>query len=246
MFDLTQFRLSDMVQCASVARTLGAGAESMEEAAENVLAFFFENFRDHAGAPACGLVRLFKTHSYRRLPADLQEFSDRVLPSTGPTMRCLVLMATRGIEPQWNSRSDSKAHAVIPLPSESVVREAPMIARLIDQLGIPLGAILEPAPELIVDLAQNTWNVFHIEQAEGSPFIPAQEEFVGPYGIRSVIGFGGILPSGSMFAVIMFTRVVVPSETAQLFKTLALNVKLALIPFDGDRVFSRKSSERSA
>ena len=118
-----------------------------------------------------------------------------------------------------------------------------MIARLIEQLGIPLGAVVQPAPELIVDLAQNSWNVFHVEQAEGSPYIPAQEEFVARYGIRSVIGFGGILPSGALFAVIIFTRVPVPSETAQLFKTLALNVKLALIPFDGERVFRQDGAE---
>ena len=243
MFDLSRFRLSDMVRCASVARTLGEHAGSMEEAAENVLEFFFESFRGENGEPACGLIRLFKTHRYAGLPPELQRFSDGILPATSPAMRCLTLMATRGTEAEWNSRSDSKAHAVIPLPSESFVREAPMIARLIEQLGIPLGAVVQPAPELIVDLAQNSWNVFHVEQAEGSPYIPAQEEFVARYGIRSVIGFGGILPSGALFAVIIFTRVPVPSETAQLFKTLALNVKLALIPFDGERVFRQDGAE---
>lgn len=240
MFDLTRFRLSDMVRCASIARTLGSDSENMEAAAEKVIAFFFDNFRAEDGEPACALVRLFKTHHYGGLPPDLRSFADRVLPSTGDSMRCLTLMATRGIQPEWNDRASSQGHAAIPLPSESVVSEAPMIARLIEQLGIPLGAILQPAPELIVDLSQKTWNVFHIEHAEDSPYVPAQEEFVRRHGVRSVIGFGGMFPSGSMFAVIIFTRVVVPPETAQLFKTLALNVKLALIPFDGTRVFGEE------
>lgn len=240
MFDLTRFRLSDMVRCASIARTLGDEAGSMEEASERLVEFFYENFQDRdSGGPACALIRLFKTHYYGELPPALQNFAAAVMPQTapGPFMKCLTLMATRGQEPQWNDRSSSRGHAAIPLPSESVVEKAPMIARLTEQLGIPLGAILKPAPELIVDLAQKSYNIFHVEHAEGSQYVPAQEEFVEPYGVRSVIGFGGVLPSGEMFAVILFTKVRVPAETAQLFRTLALNVKLALIRFDGKDVF---------
>jgi hypothetical protein len=67
--------------------------------------------------------------------------------------------------------------------------------------------------------------------------VPAQESFVIPYGIQSVVGFGGALRSGDIFAVIMFSRVPIPPDTAQLFRTLSLNVKLAIAPH-GDRVFA--------
>ena len=46
-------------------------------------------------------------------------------------------------------------------------------------------------------------------------------EFVIPFGIRSVLGFGGMLPSGNVFAVILFAQIHVPRDIAEFFKTLA-------------------------
>ena len=65
-----------------------------------------------------------------------------------------------------------------------------------------------------------------------SPYIPAQTEFVIPYGIKSVMGFGGMLPSSNIFVIIMFLKVSISKETADLFKNLSLNIKLALLPFE--------------
>ena len=70
--------------------------------------------------------------------------------------------------------------------------------------------------------------VFFVPDAEGSPFIPAQEEFVQPCGIRSVLGWGGVLHRGELFAVILFTRVMVPEQSAERFRYVALDVKAAL------------------
>ena len=70
-------------------------------------------------------------------------------------------------------------------------------------------------------------------EAKGSPFVPAQEEFVIPFGIESVLGFGGVLPSKELFTVILFSKQKISRETAELFKSLALSLKLALLPFDG-------------
>ena len=46
------------------------------------------------------------------------------------------------------------------------------------------------------------------------------------------------MPSGELFATILFSRTPIPREVADLFKTLALNVKVALLPFVGTRIFS--------
>jgi hypothetical protein len=48
---------------------------------------------------------------------------------------------------------------------------------------------------------------------------------------------GGLLPSGEFFAVILFSRVVISPEVASLFRTLALSVKLAFLPYAPDEVF---------
>ncbi|MGE5296319.1 MAG: hypothetical protein ACM3VT_15965, partial [Solirubrobacterales bacterium] len=70
-----------------------------------------------------------------------------------------------------------------------------------------------------------TFNVFHVPEAVGSPDIPEQAEFVIPHGVRSVLGFGGMLPGRDLFAVILFSQVPIPRSTAELFRPLALCVK---------------------
>jgi hypothetical protein len=52
------------------------------------------------------------------------------------------------------------------------------------------------------------------------------------------LGFAGILPSGNLFAVIMFTRVAIPPETAQMFRSIALNVKMNILRFASGRIFA--------
>jgi len=79
--------------------------------------------------------------------------------------------------------------------------------------------------------------VFHVPVARGSAYIPAQEEFVIPCGVSSVLGFGGLLPSGNLFATIMFSKVPISEEVALLFRPLTLSAKIALLPHDGATVF---------
>ena len=71
-----------------------------------------------------------------------------------------------------------------------------------------------------------------------SQFIPAQDDFVKPYGVQSVLGVGGMLSSGELFVVIMFSKTAIPQATADAFKTLGPAVKDALRPFVGSKVFA--------
>lgn len=224
-------------------RSLGRNATTMEAAAKEVTTFLYNCFRirgtqDHC----CALVRCFKTHPYDQLPPTLQAIARQQLqPLTlYPGLRCLTLLASRGDQPGWNDPQSSRAHQTIPLPSTEIVGQAPMISQLIRQMGLDLSDVVGPANQLIVDAVQRSFNVFHVEDAQGSPYVPAQPDFVIPTGIRSVLGFGGLLTSGELFAIVMFSKVHISRETAELFKTLALNVKLVLLPFSGRRVFENK------
>ena len=87
-------------------------------------------------------------------------------------------------------------------------------------------------------MEQKTYNTFYVPDAVGSPYIPAQEDFVIRHGIQSVLGFGGILMSGALFAIVLFSKTRIPRETAENFKTLAPNVKQAVLPFVGGTIFS--------
>jgi hypothetical protein len=83
------------------------------------------------------LVRFYKTHNYAALEPAQQRFAAAQLGAIPPRddMRCLALLATIGDEPEWCSRHTSRTHAVIPLPSAERVRSAPMIMRLLEELG---------------------------------------------------------------------------------------------------------------
>jgi hypothetical protein len=237
MYSLSKLTLSEVTRLGSSLRTAGASGPHMEAACRAIVQGLYDGLDDGRGARAAALVRLYKTHRYDGLGADLQSFASGILGTVPPPeLRCLTLMATAGDRPDWNSREASAGHQAIPLPSESAVERLPMVMQLVQQLGLELRQIVRPDAKLMLDLEQRTFNVFHVERASGSDFIPAQD-FVREHSIASVLGFGGLLPSGDMFAIVMFTKVPVPRETADLFKPIALNVKLALLPFS-EKVFS--------
>ena len=118
-------------------------------------------------------------------------------------------------------------------PDLQALEQLPMFSQLFRQFGWSLPEPNGSVPNIVLDSGgERTFGVFHVLKAEGSPFVPAQEEFVKKYGIQSVLGFGAPLPSGEMFAVILFSREIISENTAELFKTLALCAKSALLPYD--------------
>ena len=240
MFNLDHPESAQMVQMASALHKLGEGAASMEGVANKTIRYLYDHLvSGKTNQKACVLARLFKTHAFGDLEPGLRHFARSILGSVSAssTLKCLTLLATAGEKPEWNSRAESAGHKAIPLPSEKAIESIPMIAGLLSQLGLSSRALLRPAPALLLDMKQSNFNVFYVPEAAGSPYVPAQKEFVIPCKVRTVLGFGGLLPSGDLFAVILFLKVHVPQETADLFKTLELSTRLALIPFV-DEVFA--------
>ena len=89
-------------------------------------------------------------------------------------MPSLTLLATAGDLPEWNDRTRSASHAVIPLESVEVVERAPMIAQLILTMGLDIEAVLSPTEELLLETDERAYGVFHVEKALGSSAIPSQ------------------------------------------------------------------------
>jgi hypothetical protein len=242
-YNLSRFGFGDMMDSRGRIRDLfGDDPATLEEAAERAVEFFHRELVDERGEPACALVRLFKTHPYRDLPDDLQARVRVISPDAAsmPDLRCLTLVATRGDEPDWNSRLTSRGHQVIPLVSVEMVQQAPMIAQLITQLGLPIANVVRPSRALLLDQEQTTHNVFYVPHALGSSHIVAQEEFVARYGIQSVLGFGGLLASGDLFAVILFSKVPIPPDAADQFRVVGLNLKIAILPFARKTLFKNQ------
>lgn len=231
VFDLSRFTAFHMMSARRVLRELSRDAGSMEEVAHRVVGYFYDNFAGPEGQPAFALARFFKTHLYSGLADPLRKVADKSLKQAAPPkwMRCLVLLSTRGVEAAWNDPKRSVDHRVIPLVSEEMVRQAPMISGLIQQMGLSIEQVVRPNPAPLPE--KRDYNVFHVPEAKGSPLIPNQREFVEPYKIESVLGFGSAFLNGDMFAVILFSKVAIPTQTAELFRALTLNVKLAVLPF---------------
>jgi hypothetical protein len=241
MYDLSRLNEGDVDLLGDALAAAGATASSMEEAADKMVNCLYENLADEVtGDKSCALVRFYKTHSYGQLDPELREFARGILghQPKSDDMKCLTLLATAGDKLEWNSRADSVGHKAIPLPSEKFVRQIPMISRLVSQFGLDVDAVIRPDPNLLADLDQRTYNAFHVPEAVGSPYIPAQDDFVIKHGVQSVLGFGGMLSSGDLYAIILFAKTGIPRETSDLAKSLALRVKEVVQPFAEAKVFA--------
>jgi hypothetical protein len=106
-----------------------------------------------------------------------------------------------------------------------------MIERLVRDFGLVPADLVESSATGVRRRRGRNYGIFHVDEALGSPVIPAQETFVRRHGIRSVVGFGGSLSTGDVFAVVLFCRVHVPLAVAEQFRALALHVKSALFAF---------------
>lgn len=231
MYDITLFTPQDMAKCSLVLRHLGRNTSSMEASSQKIVNYIYQHFCDsQTGENTCALVRLFKTHPYGELEDSLQQSARRLMKGSSPAadMKCWTLLAAAGTQPHWNSRHTAAENTAIPLVSTKLVAQMPAISEIIRQFGLDIPTFLGIEPERFLQLEPAVLNIFHVSEAKGSPFIPEQNSLIIPYQVKSVLGFGGLLPSGSLFAVVMFLKVKIPPSTAEMFKDLALSVKTAL------------------
>jgi hypothetical protein len=235
---LPSFDLAEMLRCGREIRRVIGAASTLEEGAQQMCELLYDGLVDTDEATrACVLVRCFKTHPLGELPEDVRASVAEGGAGLSPTSKTLMLVGTSGAEAAWKSRHRSKGHKAIPLPSADVVKQAPMIAGLLSDLGVEIQHLVAPEPATVRNVATKTYGVFYVGNAAGSPLIPAQEDFVAPYGVKSVIGCGGELPRDEMFATILFCRVPVSHQVAERFRTLALDMKSSFFSFSPTQTF---------
>jgi len=256
MFSIETFSLQDMTDLSAEIRELGAGARTQEAVADRIVKHLYESFTlKKSSEKAFALARFFISMPFRDLEPRLKRFvegrrEDR--HDIRPDTRCLTLLATHGERSEWCERSKSTKHRAIPIDSPDLATELPMIVLLCKQFCFEsnnIADVLLSHPErqpqaipvadseVVMDQDQATFNVFFVQEALDSPYIYAQDDFVKPYGIHSVLGYGGILSAGQIFAVILFCRATIKREVAQRFKPLALSTKNALLQVPQDKVF---------
>jgi hypothetical protein len=233
MFDLGRLRLRDTIECAAHVRKLGAQVAGIEEASARLSRFFYEVLLDGTTSrPACALARVYMTYPFQKLDAARRTFAASLAGGPlAPDTVCMSLAGTAGDLAAWGAPESSRGHLAIPLASRAFLDRLPMIAALVDQLGLDRDDVVRPDPARFSSASRRTYDVFFVPDAAASPVIPAKDEFVAPFGIRSVIGFGGALPSGQLLAVVLFSRVRIRPEVANMFRLLALSVRIMMAPF---------------
>jgi two-component system NtrC family sensor kinase len=222
-------------------------ARSLEACARAVCEVLHEELRTTDGpgdTTACALVRCFKTHALGLLDPPLREYARTIADvavATSHDLPCLTLLASAGDEPAWRSRHTAGRHRLIPLPSEAALERTPMVAGIFRDFNVCLDDV-RPRSGGLASRAPKVYDLFHVEDACGSPLVPDQEGFVQPYRIRSVVGFGGSLRHGDLFVVLCFTKIAVPIAIAQHVRGLALDVTTSFFRFGDDEVFDRPSA----
>jgi len=234
-----------MTECSAVLRRLGERSTSLRDAASQAVNYLFATLGNpETGERDCVLVRCFMTVPYCRLDHTTQQLARNRLGGIAPhrDLKCFTLMATAGEQPDWNQVERSHHYRVIPMVNADFVKQFPMFSQLLHQFGLSTHFDVAPQGEWLVDVEEKTYNVFYVPDATGSPYVPVQEGFVLKHGVKSVLCFGGMLPSRDLFAVILFSRTPVPKSTATLCKSLALGLKASLLAFD-ETVSSKSADE---
>src|SRR5262249_41594957 len=138
---------------------------------------------------------------------------------------CLSLVGSAGVVAGWNDPALSSRYRAIPIGSEKFASQFPMFAEVFRQVGVAPDDCRFGAGAMNMGPAGTTCSVFSVPVALDSPYIPAQDEFVRPFGIRSVVGFGGWYGQGRYFLVILFARVPIPRQSVDSLRLLALAVR---------------------
>jgi len=210
----------------------------MEEVATAVVRLISDDTRPDAAEGSCVLVRCFVTIDRGRLPTRLARMVEP-RHDDDPDDQFLVLLATEGIEAEWCDRRRSRDHQVLPLAGSAISMTSPMITRMFRQFGCPLPTLTTHGAAF-VEPGEHAFGVFHVEEASGSSAVPGQD-FVAKYRVASVVGLGGRLPTGDVFAVLIFSRDPIDRHIAALLQPWALSIKLAFLT-----VFERVFADEAA
>ena len=77
----------------------------MEDVANKIVSYLYENISDSSGGNADALVRFYKVHPYNRLDQGLQGFAQGILGSAhSDDTNYLTMLATNGDNDDWKFR----------------------------------------------------------------------------------------------------------------------------------------------
>ncbi len=197
---------AQILDCCIRVRNAPTEAGSLAEVATTIVRELRGAFPAGSDQLAFVLARLFTAERLEDLPERLQQLAaNRSAEPLAPGTRCLTLLGTDGDLVEWQSPTTSRAHQVIPLPSRDPLSRAPTVAALVRELGMDAAALLDEVDPADFDRVGTHSDVFYVADAPGIQRLIPDQLLVAEHGVRSVVGFGGLLPAGRMFAVVLFS-----------------------------------------
>ena len=217
---------------------------SVESAAETFVNAFFVSFTDIV------LVRLFIVIPVARVPERERVFAARFAGEDlrfGPNTRVLTLLGSRGREAAWNDRRASRGHLCIPLIDRAFIEAAPMIAKLLADIDVDLGAFDDGRPIATRKLLGGKNGMFYVPDAKTvmdtmGRHVIADRAFVEKYGVRTVFGMGGAYADGTLVTSLVFATDKIPQLLVDRFPSLISNFKMATASLAREgRIFSESA-----
>src|SRR3954453_5693411 len=229
MYVLERFSVDDLVELSREVRSLGEGAGSMAEVAQRLVDGLFDAFRTEAGQHALLSARLYKSHRFGELPPDLKQYTLDRGEQPADRQTCLVLLAAADA-PEIARAAAESDDRVQPLTEEGLARQ-PLMRHLLEGLGVEVASVLDPDRAAESRLHTRDLDVFHVpDRAMAEGVDEEARERVQELGLSSMAVTGGVLLSGELFMVALFTRVEISDYVAQLMRSLGLAIKAALVP----------------
>ena len=236
--DLGRFALGDLSRMASTLRNLGEGTGNLQAFADRVCRYLYDHLLDEAGQRQTLLVRFYATLAYDELPVtDRDGAGPAPQPQPEPDATCITLLATVGDQPAWNDRLASRGAQTQLLTDAAQIHGLPTLNAIVEQLGIEASALLVRRNRLRNAKDDKHYGVFHVADRTEDAADPAHG-FYEHYGVRSQLGFGGMLPNGGVFGILVFSRVCLPEESAHKWETLAHSIALGAFARGGVPVFA--------
>mgnify|MGYP001100669074 CR=1 FL=1 len=181
----------------------------MQEALQDFVNIVYEEL-----SQSIVLGRIFHLLEMRDLPDYDKNFVNTFAEKVGVShqlnreTKVLSLMATIGKEEAWNNRTLSGGHLGIPLVSTDFLNGIPMMASLLNSIGVMIPGVID-AKKIDIDSPFGYQGTFVVESAKEA--LDAQnrkvitnQDFVEKYQIQSVIGFGNQQFINSSFSVAVF------------------------------------------
>jgi len=222
-----QLSIAEIIKLSRHIKEKCINFSSFEEVAQELMRVLYSSFVTEGGRSPFVLARFFKSCAYGDLPDDIRNYihnreSKENLVSDD---KYLTLLGSFGELDNWKNRNLSENYKAFPIHDQHLLDKFPMLSTVFDQIGLDLSQLKRADKSILIKDSHKQYGVFCVENANGNKLIPKQAEFVKPYSVKSVFGFGGMYSTSNVYAVLVFSRERLSRKHTQLFLSLNPSIK---------------------